>query len=263
MRYDTIIVQEQPKIVTITLNRVASGNSVNVQLLKEINHALDYAESHSPTRIVVIAGKDGIFSSGMDLAELAGLGLSGVATDALTDAASLYFRTLTRLTLMGKLVVAFVDGRANAAGIGLAAASDVVIASDRSTFSLSEAFFGLIPANVVPFLVRRVGFQRAYLMALLGQQINAPRALEIGLADELAKDSGAAVRRLLVRVDRIQEKTLRATKTYFRKMWLMNDETEKLAVAQISELLQDAGNINGIRRFVETGVFPWQQEFDT
>jgi len=256
MAYETILVNEQAKLMTITLNRVADGNSVNVRLLQEMNLALDHAESQPEVRIVVLAGSAGTFSSGMDLSELSRSDCH--ASNSITEAATLYFRTLQRFTSTGKLIVSNVDGRANAAGVGLVAASDFVIISARSTFSLSEALFGLIPANVVPFLIRRVGFQRAYLMALTAQQVDARRAVEIGLADEVTSDAEAAVRRLLIRIHRIRETTVRTTKSYFRQMCLLNEDTERLAVAQICELLRDNENVAGIRRYVAHGTFPWQ-----
>ena len=256
MAYETILVNEQAKVMTITFNRVADGNSVNVRLLQEMNLALDHAESRPEVRIVVLAGCAGTFSSGMDLSELSRSDYH--AAESVTEAATLYFRTLQRFTSTGKLIISNVDGRANAAGVGLVAASDFVIASARSIFSLSEALFGLIPANVIPFLIRRVGFQRAYLMALTAQQVDAGRALEIGLADEVTPDSDAAIRRLLVRIHRIRETTVRTTKAYFRQMSLLNQDTERLAVAQICELLQDDENVEGIRRYVAHGTFPWR-----
>jgi polyketide biosynthesis enoyl-CoA hydratase PksH len=256
MAYDTILVNEQAKVMTITLNRLADENSVNVRLLEEVNLALDRAESRPEIRIVVLAGCAGTFSNGMDLSELSRS--DHLAAESITEAATLYFRTLRRFTSTGKLIISNVDGRANAAGVGLVAASDFVVISRRTTFTLSEALFGLVPANVVPFLIRRVGFQRAYLMTLTAQQIDAGRALEIGLADEITSDPEAAVRRLLVRVHRIREATVRTTKGYFRQMFSLNEDTERLAVAQICELLQDVENVAGIRRYVAQGIFPWQ-----
>jgi len=66
-----------------------------------------------------------------------------------------YYNLLKHIATCSKVVVAKVDGQVNAGGIGLVTASDIVISSQQATYGLSEALFGLLPACVMPFLIRR------------------------------------------------------------------------------------------------------------
>jgi polyketide biosynthesis enoyl-CoA hydratase PksH len=170
------------------------------------------------------------------------------------DAARLYFRTLRRLSLTSKVVVCSVDGRAQAGGVGLLAASDYVISTGRSTFRLSEALFGLLPCSVLPFLMRRTGFQKAYWLTLTAQQLDARGAHGIGLVDEVDDDLAAALRRFLLKVERVPEKTVGRMKDYFRRMWFLSERAEAEAVAEITDLLEDEENIRRIAEFVEHGA---------
>jgi len=62
---------------------------------------------------------------------------------------------LKSLSTCNKVVIAKVEGKVNAGGVGLVAASDIVVAHTQATFGLSEALFGLLPACVMPFLIRK------------------------------------------------------------------------------------------------------------
>src|SRR3546814_2371237 len=76
-----------------------------------------------------------------------------------------------------------VGGKANAGGVGFAAACDIVLADPSAEFSLSELLFALIPACVLPFLIRRIGFQKAHYMTLTTRPVPVRQALEWGLVD--------------------------------------------------------------------------------
>src|SRR6185503_19576776 len=98
------------------------------------------------------------------------------------------------------VTIAHVRGTANAGGVGFVAASDIVLADETAQFSLSEMLFGLMPACVMPFLIRRIGFQRAHYMTLMTQPISVNQAYGWNLVDAHEKLSDALLKRHLMRL---------------------------------------------------------------
>ena len=164
--YETIIVAPRTDGVTVTIDRLESENSMNRTFLRELNGVLDRAEADPACRLLVIAGPKGVFCTGMDFGEVvADADAAGTDGDDGTDH-PMYRDLFKRRSLTPTVIVSLVDGRASAGGIGLVAASDYVVATPRSQFSLSEGLWGLLPAMVAPYLIRRIGFQNAYRMTL-------------------------------------------------------------------------------------------------
>ena len=93
--------------------------------------------------------------------------------------------------------IAHVRGKANAGGIGFVAACDIVLADSAAVFSLSELLFGLMPACVLPFLVRRIGFAKANAMTLSTQPVGVQVAREWGLVDAFEENSDNLLRKHL------------------------------------------------------------------
>jgi polyketide biosynthesis enoyl-CoA hydratase PksH len=156
------------------------------------------------------------------------------------------------------VTIAHVRGRANAGGIGFVAASDIVLADEGARFSLSELLFGLYPACVLPFLVRRVGFQRAHYLTLTTQPITARQACEWGLVDAIDEQGHTALRRHLQRLRRLSKPAIRRYKTYMRGLERQLVDSRALAVQGNREIFGDAHNLQAISHYVATGVFPWE-----
>jgi polyketide biosynthesis enoyl-CoA hydratase PksH len=125
-------------------------------------------------------------------------------------------------------------------------------------FSLSELLFGLYPACVLPFLIRRVGFQKAHYLTLMTQPIAAKQACEWGLVDVVEAQSEALLRRHLLRLRRLSKTAIRRYKAYMSRINAPLVDLRSRAVAGNVEVFGDAGNLQGIKRYVEQGVFPWE-----
>jgi polyketide biosynthesis enoyl-CoA hydratase PksH len=166
---------------------------------------------------------------------------------------------LRRIATTGLVVISAVDGQVMAGGIGIVAASDLVLATPASRFSLPEALWGLLPACVLPLLIRRIGFQNSYRMTLTTETMTARQSLEAGLVDELADSLDDAVRRRSLRLTRLDQETVRRMKAYFQKMWYLSDATYETAVNEIETLVRDPRIQENIRNFVEHKRFPWEK----
>lgn len=260
MEEKAILVQYESCSITITLNRLAHRNSINEELIDELNDVLDKVETDSDIKLIFLKGQGGYFCTGMDFDMYVSRKSTCNQDKEKKKLTERYMDTIKRLTMMGKIVISIVDGQVMAGGIGLLAASDLVIATSKSQFSLSEMIWGLLPAMVVPYLIRRIGFQRAYHLTLTTIPITADQALKINLIDELDEQPEVCVRRYKSRFLRLEESTVAEMKQYFRKMWIITEEMEKTAVDEISYLTEKPNVKKNIENFVNYKIFPWETE---
>lgn len=253
MNFKTILAHESDLFLTLTINRPEHQNSINYALLEELHKALDDIEKKSPCRIVILKGNVEFFCSGMDLKNVA---LGG--PEMIKAWTKLYMQTLKRFVTSSKIIVSHIQGKVLAGGVGLVAASDWVIATEEAHFKLTESFWGLIPAMVAPYLIRRIGFQHAYAMALTAKSISASNARNIGLVDELTPYLDDASQELLKRLEKNTTEATKNIKEYFRKMWIINDVVEEEAINETTMRLQNPKVQETIRNFVEHGILPWE-----
>jgi polyketide biosynthesis enoyl-CoA hydratase PksH len=256
MNYETILVESKNDMFVITINRLPQKNSINGQLLEDIISAITEAENNETYHAVVIQGKEGLFCTGMDFEQLTKDVTSG---NPISFDAEKYMGLLKRFSSSSKVIISVVDGKVLAGGVGLVAASDIVIASSRSQFGLSEAMWGLLPANVMPFLIRRVGFQKAYYMTLTMQNLSAEKALQINLIDEMSENIEDSLRKLMLTIRRVSAKTVVEAKSFFRKMWIINDEMEKMSIDELLKLVDQDEVKENIKNYVLHNKFPWDK----
>ena len=84
-----------------------------------------------------------------------------------------------------KPIIAKIDGDVLAGGMGIALACDIILATNRSLFGLSEVLFGIIPAYVFPLLLERVNYKKARFLILTSKRLNANDAMKYGIIDEI------------------------------------------------------------------------------
>src|SRR5262249_6687677 len=157
------------------------------------------------------------------------------------------------------MTISHVRGKANAGGLGFIAASDIAIADESAIFSLSELLFGLIPAIVLPFLIRRIGFQRAHYLASSTQTIDVQQASDWGLVDAYGANSQALLRKHLLRLNRLSKKSIVRYKAYLKEMAPISVETKNIALSANREAFSDPVNVSAILQYSETGLFPWEE----
>jgi enoyl-CoA hydratase/carnithine racemase len=200
----------------LTLVRAAQRNALDGELLAALEMALATAAADQRPALILTA-EGGVFSSGMDFGAVSALA-GRVSSRPLHQA---FARVLGQLAQLPALTLALVDGDALGGGLALAAACDVVIATDAARFGLPEALWGLLPANAAPVVARRVGLQAARRLALTTESIGTAEALRLGLADYHVADRDVAVgllRRLCLRAGRVGPAGIASVKTCFRRL---------------------------------------------
>ena len=189
-QFETVNVLRADAAATIELNRPQALNAWNHQLGIDLLAALQTLGEDQRVRTVAITGAGRAFSSGADLKDISG---GETTPDGRPDV----YRTLTEryhpimraIRELEKPVIAAVNGPAVGIGCSLALCCDLIVAAESAYFLLAFVNIGLVPdGGSSLFVPSRIGFARASEMALLGERIHAPQALEWGLINRVVPD---------------------------------------------------------------------------
>ncbi len=181
-------------VLFATLNQPASRHALTPAMVAELAQVLGLAESDSGVRALVLRGSQGFFCAGGNVANFqerltTDAGQASAASTALQNRAFGHF--MQRLVALPVPVLAAVEGAAMGGGMGLACAADIVLATVDAKFALSETSLGLIPAQIAPFVVARLGQRVTRRLGLSAERVSGELALQLGLVDALASDSAA------------------------------------------------------------------------
>jgi enoyl-CoA hydratase/carnithine racemase len=249
-------------VFIITLKKSQEGNRLNPNLLRELLAAAGEARERSDVRLLLIRSNGSIFCHGMDLTALRQSGWDPRQSE---EAVGLYTELLSTLYTLPKPVIAAVQGEVKAGGVGLAAACDCVLGSEEANFELAEVFFGLIPANVLPFLAGlRISPQKARYLILTAKKIDAQEAARLGLLDEVCPKEALEKRLkdLFKRLLSFSPAALAETKSLTSKF--ASQELPlllELTKTTILRLLKNKEVQQGIETFLEGGMPPWAERF--
>jgi enoyl-CoA hydratase/carnithine racemase len=241
-------------VAYITLSAPASGNLLTNSMLEGLQRALARATSNATCRAIVLSAEGGQFCGGLDLGAAFADG-----GDLDRSFVALSLDCLSRIRKARVPVIACVEGDVTGGGVGLTAACDIVIASPRSVFMLSEVIVGLIPALIAPFLLRRLTPARLGTLTQSSRGIQGIEAREWGLVDELPEDGVAvALHRQLQRILRSSPGALAESKAYFDALTAQDlaRQTE-VAGERLLGWLSRPEVVEGARVFAEGGVPPW------
>jgi 2-(1,2-epoxy-1,2-dihydrophenyl)acetyl-CoA isomerase len=188
LKYETVIWEQSGAVGRLTLNRPASLNAWTTQFGKDLVAVITGEAAQDSVRAVLVTGAGRGFSSGADLR--AGF---DPADDGMPDIRKelhdVYHPAITGIRGLPKPVVAAVNGPAVGIGCSLALACDLVVAAESAFFALAFVNIGLMPdGGSTAFVPPAVGRARAFEMALLGERVPAPQALEWGLVNRVYPD---------------------------------------------------------------------------
>ncbi|MGY1706244.1 enoyl-CoA hydratase/isomerase family protein [Geodermatophilus sp. SYSU D00697] len=173
-------VTQDGTVATITLNRPDRLNALARDTRWDLVGALRDVAADAGVRAVVLTGAGRAFCVGQDLAAVEEL------EHADETVAGSYNPIAQTIADMAQPVVAAVNGPAVGAGLGLALACDLRLAAVTASFSCAFAKVGLVPDTAASwYLVRELGYTRAFRLAATGRAVLAAEALELGLIDEV------------------------------------------------------------------------------
>ena len=175
---DVLELHREGRLLFITLNRPDKRNALNLQLSRELVHALETAEKDASVGAILLSGNGKCFCAGMDLSEI-----TDTNTDEISSVQEQLFTIGARL---GKPLVGAVQNAALAGGTGLVANCHIVVAREDAVFGLTEIRLGLWPFLVFRSVTAAIGERRAVELALTGRIFGAAEAREMGLVHEVS-----------------------------------------------------------------------------
>ena len=184
MMLDELLVENRDRVCTLTLNRPQVRNAADPATMIALGEAVTACDEQSGTRVVVITGTGGAFSSGADIGAAMQPGFTpDRAYSALVDAYAPAFKAIRDCPWP---VIAAVDGMAAGMGCDLALACDIRLVSERGAFAELFIRVGLIPDGGGTYLLPRiVGLGKALEMMFTGETVSAADALALGLANKV------------------------------------------------------------------------------
>lgn len=187
MPYDALEFDVRDGVAHVTLNRPRAGNSINLEMGRELLHAALRCDEDPGVRAVVLAGSGNSFCFGGDLKEFSERGDD--LPRLLKELTTYLHAAISRLARMDPPVVAAVHGAAAGGGFSLAISCDLVLAAESSRFAMAYSKAGLTPDGSSTYhLPRLVGLRRAMELALTGRELSAQEAFEWGIVNRVVPD---------------------------------------------------------------------------
>jgi 2-(1,2-epoxy-1,2-dihydrophenyl)acetyl-CoA isomerase len=182
MSYETILVNKEGKVVTITLNRPQSLNFLDPIMAQELERALGDAEKDESVGAVVITGAGRAFSAGGDVKFMK----EDHTAYEFYQRMEYITRFIWTMISLPKPIIASVNGPAVGGGCSIALAADMILASETATFAEVFVRIGLIPdCGGIFLLSRRIGLTRAKDLVFTGRTIDAREAERMGMINRV------------------------------------------------------------------------------
>jgi enoyl-CoA hydratase/methylglutaconyl-CoA hydratase len=193
-------------IATITLDSPDNRNALSRQLVGELVERLERSAAESAARMVVLRSADRVFCSGADLSE--------AATGSMEEGARAIVDLQRRLLTHPKPVITRLAGPVRAGGLGIVAASDIVVCSEEVSFAFTESRLALAPAVISLTVLPRLTSRAAYDTFLTGRTFDATEAAAMGLVTRTVPDAhlDEAVRETCAALAKAHPQGLRETK---------------------------------------------------
>lgn len=179
--YQTILCEVMDGVGKITLNRPDKFNAFTKEMHREIMDALKRLNKDDEVRSIVLTGAGKAFNAGQDLGEV-----QGNQIDYGEFLRERYNPVILTMRKTEKPIIAAVNGVAAGAGMSLALACDLRVASEKASFANVFVHIGLIPdSGGCYFLPRIAGIGKALELAITGDKVSAEEAYRIGLVSKV------------------------------------------------------------------------------
>jgi enoyl-CoA hydratase/carnithine racemase len=184
---DPAILAVNGPIATITLNRPAAYNSINLAIAKRLEQLAAQVEADKNIRVLVIQGEGRAFSAGGDLQTIGAAAEADTIAPVVGELLKHYHAFIEILRRMPKIALTSVHGSAAGAGMGLAFVADLCIAADNARFTPAYAKIGVSPDG--GSTVGMVGTRRALQIFLAEDSFSAQQAYDWGLVAKIVPET--------------------------------------------------------------------------
>jgi isohexenylglutaconyl-CoA hydratase len=190
----TLLLELHNGVLHITLNRPDSRNAMSLQMVSELRSVLAAVRDDRGVRALVIGGAGGHFCAGGDLKDMASARAQG--SSAYRDLNRVFGALLQEMQQAPQVVITVLQGAVLGGGFGLACVSDIALADHQAQFGLPETSLGLLPAQIAPFVVQRIGLTETRRLALTAARFDGHQARRMGLVHFVEHDPQALAERL-------------------------------------------------------------------
>ena len=252
-------------VANVTFDNAAKHNAFDDTMIKALTDIFNDIALRDDIKIMVLAANGNTFSAGADLGWMKRMA-SYSYEDNLKDANKLA-EMLKALNFLPQATIAKIQGAAFGGAVGLASCCDIVIASNKASFCLSEVKLGLIPATISPYVVNAIGLKASRRYFQTAERFFADKAMQLGLVDEVvdAADLTPAVEKMITTLLNNSPAAMRQAKQLaFDVAYqhisekLLSDTSARIANIRVSSEGQE-----GLSAFFDKRNPSWQQNATT
>jgi isohexenylglutaconyl-CoA hydratase len=266
-RCEALLLREERSTLYVTFNRPEVRNAMTLAMLAEVEAVVDAAKGRPDLRTLVLRGADGHFCAGADIKDMAAARAEAPTEGRPDPLAVMNRRFGTMITCVDRApqaVVAVLEGAVMGGGMGLACVADVAIARSDASFRLPETSLGVPPAQIAPFLMRRLGLSQARRLAVTGGRFDGREAHAIGLVHHVCEGAAALERTLsevVAQIGRCAPGAIAITKRIMMQARVGNhDELLDEAAREFATAARGKEGEEGMRAFLQKRPPSWADE---
>ena len=248
-------------IAEVILNRPERNNAYNADMIIELIKSFEALYENNSVRVVLIKGNGKHFQAGADLQWLKEIG--NLSQKDNIEVSKKTASAIKGLTEFPKPTIALIHGGCFGGGTGIAAAADIVIASEDAVFSISEARWGVMAGIIIPHLNASIGARNVRRYALSCERFSASQAKEMGLIHQVCKtgELESAVKPVIEDLLMCAPDALEATKrrTLIESGLMLSDKKFDELVFEHSQKRMSDEAKEGLNSFLEKRPASWYQ----
>lgn len=258
---ETLLLERDGGVLHVTLNRPDSRNAMSLAMVSELRAVLAAVRDDRGVRAIVLRGAGGHFCAGGDIKDMAGARAAG--PDAYAALNRAFGGLLEEAQAQPQVLVAVLEGAVLGGGFGLACVSDIAITAADAQFGLPETSLGILPAQIAPFVVKRIGLTQARRLALTAARFDGREALRLGLVHLCADSAENLAEQLVQSLEQVRRCAPGANAA--TKALLLATESEALgpllddAARQFAAAVTGAEGAEGTMAFVQKRKPNWAQ----
>ena len=260
MKYETIQIQKDKGVITVSLNRPDVHNAMNEQLMKELTSCFKEIANDRAIRIVILTGNGKSFCAGADLNWMKSM--AKYSKEENIQDSRLLLDLYETIYTCPKPVIGRVNGHAFGGGLGLFAVCDITIAIPNCKFAFSEAKLGIIPSVISTYIARRMKLLDMKRLFITGERFDSNYAKEVGLIDFVVdeKDFDDKIQKYVEILRSSGPKAIVEVKDLVDKYQKMDIvKYKEHTVKKIAELRVSKDGQEGINAFLEKRRSKWSE----
>ena len=248
-------------IAEVILNRPERNNAYNGTMIDELIESFTSLHNNDDVRVVLIRGNGKHFQGGADLEWLKEIGILNKEENI--EVSRKTASAIKGLTEFPKPTIAMIHGGCFGGGTGIAAAADIVVASEDAIFSIAEARWGVMAGIIIPHLNASIGVRNVRRYALTCERFNAHEAKNIGLVHQICKtgELNDAVKSIIESLLMCAPIALEMTKkrALIESGLILSDDKFEELILEHSQKRMTSEATEGLNSFLEKRVASWYQ----